>query len=536
MFLSSILAASIAVAPARMVEPLPGCEREFLQALNRTAQLSTKKDWVRTKAAAQLLPSPLITMEWKDATVPADQRTEFRAARDAAIKAWQLAIGDMKVQLVQKQARIQFGFQDTLPPNEDTAGPAGAVYFVTYTPKEPAVEAILALRRTARKQRISQLEVYNETLHAIGLALGLARSPRAVGATSRVEDIYSRRHPILEEEVRLAKDNLRISNLVRQSAQQKALVQVASPTLGLDRRDVDLGTSMQGEIVPFSVQIANSGKGTLRYSVIPDCSCFALGAIDPIPAGESQILRLAVQTENWPGTHQKELYIFSNDPEAPLKIIRVKFTAKPRFRFLTPNPTNVFQLPEDGLLQSIYLALDPQSPLKIRSATLNGREGAVSLTEWKGTLPDPELREGPRLRTGFSVKVLLSPDIGSGRVPLSLELLTDDPSLPLLRYSFFVQKGIASMPPSVYFGDLGKNSQQATVVLSKPGAKFIVTQITSGSKWVKAKVEPLPNGDQRIIVFYVGGAPKGELSTEITVTTSDKQQSKIVIPITGFVK
>lgn len=531
-WLASLALAQAPAAPiSAEIESFAGASGPYLQAIREVTRLAGAKNWTTAEQWAARLPNTEVTLTWADANVPANRRDEFRAARDQVLAEWRREFPNYRFVLVPKGGEVEVSFADTLPPNEDTATPAGAVFFSSFAPSETTVEGVFAVRRTAQRQMSTSTEVYNELMHALALHFGLGRTLLQGPITSRQEGFYSIRNRFSRPVTELIRNHMATNVRIRTLLRAKRAPLFNPPILNLDTRALELGEVSQGDVIPFSIQVANNGKNLLRYVITPDCSCFVIRSYEPVPGQGVALVRGEVRTRDFPGLQRKELYFFTNDPEAPLKVIPVRFKATPRFRVLGNNGLQTYQLPESGLLETIFIALDPKRPFQVKAIRLAGRDGGVDFKPWKGSLPDPELNEPAQPREGFQVRLLLSPDIGVGRVPLSLEIETDDPVQPIFMYSFFVQRGIAIIPNSLFFGDVGKDVRTGFVTLSRPDREFSVTKVEVDSPHFRARLIAGERGDQRLEVRYLGTAPKGTLQATMKVSTTDKDQPLITVPI-----
>lgn len=529
--LPSVLGLS-ALQPAPL-ELLPGSSEAFVSGVASVQSFAKKKDWKSARQVADKLPDETITYTWESEGLSEEQAQLFAQSRDEAFAAWKEAIANLKFVPVKSNPEILFTFEPTLPLNADTVGPAGAVYFPIYAPNEPTLEAVIAQRRTEKKLPVSGTEIFNEVLYSVAAHLGLARTPYGLVATFRSEGLTNARNRVTPVQRSIAEQNMLITKTLRESIAKKVVPDYEPSSIFFDQSEVSAKPVAQGEKIPLSIAISNRGKGTLRVAVVPECSCLSVAPIDPLEPEQTAVMRIQVNTEEWPGVHDKKLYVYSNDPDQPLRILKVHFEATPRYRFLRPAAGQIWQVPEDGILEGLFLAIDPEHPLELQKPVLYGRGGGVEMKPWEGVLADPELREEAKPRKGYQFRFLVSPDVGLGRVPFTLEIPTTDPSIPFVRYSFYVQKGIAVMPSAVYFGELGDKPMRATITVSRPGKAFNITKLESADPRVKAKFDPLENGDFRITVLFNPDSPLTALNSTLKIVTDDPEQAEIVLPVSG---
>ena len=96
----------------------------------------------------------------------------------------------------------------------------------------------------------------------------------------------------------------------------------------------------------------------------------------------------------------------------------------------------------------------------------------------------------------------------------------------------FVQKGIVSLPESVYLGS-PQGVSDSSLVLIRLGRPFKLKSISSDSKYLT--FETVPNTSTNpsaytIRVIYDGKAPEHRLKGTITIETDDANQPTIKIP------
>lgn len=244
-----------------------------------------------------------------------------------------------------------------------------------------------------------------------------------------------------------------------------------------------------------------------------------------------------VHTLDFPGTHRKRMIVYSNDAVMPVKEFFVSFQAAPRFRVLTNQPSDTYQVGEDGVTAKLYLFVNQDQPFKVKNAVLSGKAAAIEWREWTGSMADPQLNEPAKERVGYEFEILFSPDIGAGRQQVTLAIEADDPDLPTIYKSFYLQRGIAITSPELFLGTIGQKPVQASSMLIRPDTPFKITKIECDTPTLGAKYETLVEGHQyRIVVLYKGGAPAGYYSAKVTIHTDDPKQPKLVIDVTATVQ
>lgn len=524
--------------PAPPVEFQTGTNEWFQSTALSAMRLMESGKFTEASRILARLPDRTVTVFWDESAVPANQRGEFQAARKRAFDAWASIVPDLKFQFVTRGAEIHLGFAPTLPPNADSPGPAGAVFLTSPSPEDPTVDAVIALRRGAQGLPTTALDVSNEIVYAIGTHLGLARIPVPSTAMFRREERYNDFNKPLFAQGGTVARNLELIQRLRQDAASRRAVQFALPKLAINPTKFDAGSTVQGDVIQFSVQLTNPGRSPLRYTIVPDCGCFVVRQGAPIQPGETIAVPISILTREFPGNQRKNLFIYSNDPEASLRVLPVTFYAAPRFRFLWNEPSDTLIVGESGRSATLFLTYDPRQPIEVVGMTITGgATGSVSYEPWEGELADPQLGEGPRPRKGYRIDLLFGPNIGTGRREVGLEVETRDQVFRFVRHNFYLQRGIVALPSSVFFGQIGNEELRAVAMLRQPGRPFRITRIESDHAAIRATSERLKDGSEyRITVVYSGKADAGDLEATITIHTDDPSQPVIVIPVSAVVR
>jgi hypothetical protein len=499
-------------------------------------QLLEKGEFPAAQKLARKLPHRSFKIEWDDSGVPAARKSEFGIARDSAITAWKALLPDLKVELARK-GDIKIDFVPSLPPNADSPGPAGAVFFYSDAPEEPRLESVIALVRGEKKLSITPREVRNEVLFSIGSYLGLERMPRLGSAMDRREHLYDVDNRVLAFTANLAKQTLAVTDRIDQAIAKKRKLIPARPQIFVEPRKLTHGEVVQGDRVEFTCSITNRGNCPLRYRVVQDCGCIGIVSGTELDAGQTTMVRLVADTTEYPQGLDKTVFIYSNDPDEPSIQIPVHIDVTPKFRFLRRSNAPIELVTDQGLKLDVYLVLNDKSPLKPLKARIDGIAGVTEMVPWEGEIPDHELNEPSKHRKGYMITILAGPEVPPGRIPMTLAVDTDDKLFSSIRTTIYVQKGIVALPPSVYLGEMGKEPSTATFLVTRPGTKFKIQRIESGHPCLSATYElARDDWEYRVTIHYNGKADFGNLAGVLKVYTDDPKQPVIQVPVTGVVR
>ncbi len=530
------------VLASLLAQPVPGPELNlgtnqwFQQSAVAVMRDLEAGRFAAAKSGAARLPDASVTLGWDEAGLSASQKASFAEARDRALAAWKEAYPALTFKTVAKSPEIKFSFAPTLPPNADTIGPAAAVFLTSQDPSDPTVDAVIALRRGRANAPAQAMDIHNEVVFAIGTHLGMARVPIPGSAMFRTEEIYRQWQRPVSNLGGIIRQNFELGAMLRKYAAEQKRIVPALPQIGTDPIRYDNPNAVQGDQLTFTIQVVNRGKAPLRYNFVPDCSCFFIRQGTSVPPGESYTIPITVDTTFFPGKQSKNLYLYSNDPDSPVRVFPVTFEAKPRYRFLWDEMTDVLQVDDAGRVAVVYLIVEESKPLQVKSMQVaGGVSGVVSFEPWEGERADPAMGEPSRKRKGYRAEILFSSSVGEGRRPVSLEVETTDEVFTRINFPFFLQRGIVALPSQLYLGELqAKRPSTGTVIISRPGKTFKVTRVTSNSPHITGRAEAIPDRqDLRVVVNYDGKAETGDFEATLTVHTDDPKQPTVPVRVTA---
>lgn len=500
-------------------------------------------DFAGAKKLAALLPKVKIRIEWDDSKVPAKRRAEFAEARDRALSEWARFGAWFKYEFG-KPADIKVTFVPSLPPNADTPIAAGAVFMFSEDPKDPRLEAVIALSRGVPAEQVEAIDVHNEFGYALAAYSGLARSIANGVFSFRTE--LPNRVPNLARpiELRLSSRNIDASEKLRQYANSKTRVTPAKPQLLLEPLKVEGGSYLQGETPIFSLQLTNVGNAPLHITTVPDCGCLVSKAPSVMQAGDTAVLKVAVDTTEFVGQLKKRVILYANDAMRPIRHIPIELYAKPLYRLLCPTGTTVVVGPEGGR-QEVYLVLPDGVELEPQEVRVDGISGAVAFGPWSGVLADPDMNEGAMQRKGYKFTISYGPDAPPGRLNSTLLIRTNSQDVltrnaekfEVLTQALIVQKGIVALPEQLRLGEISNTPRRFFFLLSRPGKPFKIRGVDSGSPFLDCRFQAVrEQWEYRITVEFDGKAGFGLLKSSITIKTDDPSQKEIAVPFDAIVR
>jgi len=516
---------------------IPGSSPGFQTNVQMVQEAVAAGDWVEAKRLADRLPSYDLRIEWDDSGLTDLQRTLFVKARDEAIATAEEWLPELQVSFG-RPGDVKVSFAPSLPPNADSPGPAGAVYMFSPATGDPVIEAVLALVRGEDKRPMDVFEVKNELFYLVGSYFGMARMPRPGTVMFRQEEQYFVLSKWGLYERKLVERLVALSDRVRKSVAEKKDLGFAAPEIFVTPNELTHQPVTQNSPMKLSLQVTNRGKSALNYAIVPDCSCFGIDSYDSVlEPGETTIVPIAINTFNFVGKLQKNIYVYSNDPEQPVKRIPFSTTVRPAYRFVNVKDDPAVIVGDDGATFETILVVEDGVDFKVKRIAVNGVMAAVTYDEWTGTLDNPELGEGPKKRKGYLIRALIGPNFPAGRAAMQFTVETDHAVFKNLYHQINAQNGIVAVPLSIYFGNIGNEPARASVVITRPGRPYKIKKVVSDVSFITPSVEPYRGETEyKIVATYDGKAPLGRLFAQIEVHTDDPKQPIVYVPIEGTVR
>ena len=517
---------------------LPGMNPYFHQAVLKVEGYLAKKDFVGAAKAVRMLPSNQVRLEWDDAKVPEADKEDFESARDRAIGQFRTILKKLEFEIVKKGGDIKITFVGTIPKQGDAPLPPGAAFMFSEGPDDPRVEGVIALKRGNPLQPSSASDVQNEVQYAIGSYFGLTSA--RVGSTIMARMDMPRESPnrFSLYDGNLSATAIRIGDQLRDAISKKKVLQPAIPQIRMSTATLTPPDAVQGQQVPMSVQVTNTGNAPLVLKMLPDCSCVSVTPGFQLEAGDTGLIRINIDTTDFPGDLSKHVIVLSNDAERPVLEIPIRLMVAYRYQFISPVGDTIL-MQDGGVDAEIYLVVPADRPMGIREARIDGIPTDLTFEPWQGKLTDPDEKDPtPIDRRGYLFKLRMGDVLPPGRASATLIVQTDDKQFPELRYNISTQKGIVAVPSMVYMGELS-GPRKYDFLVSRPRVNFEITRIESDTKQFSASIAPIKEKDrweQKVTLIYDGKGTPGKLEAMLTLYTNDPKQPKILVPVRGSIR
>lgn len=519
---------------AKPFEMPVGTNAEFQSLVASVVADAHAGKWEAARAKAELLPQTTLAIDYDDQSVPAELRKEYRQGFDDAIAAWKQGMPELAITL-SKGGGLKLSYAPELAANPETGLPRGAAPFWSVSGAQ-RLEYVIGLQRSKPLTPINQNHVMQETVFAIGSWLGLAQVPVPGKALARTDTLSQFIPPIDRSVTAPARQLIEFSDRIRAAVKARTPIQMAVPRAVLGLNQFNGEPIDEGKFYRFSIPISNNGDGDLRVTMVPDCSCFQFEGPDRIAPGQTGIFKVASDTRGFIGPQQKALYFYTNDPEEPVRMFRVSEFVRPRFRVVDGQRGKPVAADAQGARATVYVYAPSGTPFKIVESAVSGVAGVVSVKPLNEPIADALMGEGPKARIGYRIDVLMSPADVTGRVPVSINLKTDDPSIPYLTHQLILQKGIASDPEELYFGTGPRKTRTRTAVLESAGEPFKVLGVEGSDPAVSATYTQVTPDQVQVTVVLKDTVDFGDFTGEVRVKTDSPSQPIVRIRLRARVQ
>jgi|GEM_PF-3180192 len=504
------------------------------------------KDFTGAKDLMAQMPRQRLAILWDDAAVPSSLRTEYRKARDNAVKNFiagmplDVVVSSPTDPLSHKLSRapdIKFEFSPKLATPDGASEPLGIAVFFTDPTSTAPFDAVIGLKIGQPLKYKTPIEINNDVGFAMSQYFGMAQSPIIGSFAYHVDSPSGYPNSGIRIDHLVLQQNIDLMATLQNAITEKRQIFPASSKLFIDPEKVEVNQqTIEGDRIDIGFQITNTGSGPLQMQLIPDCSCFSPQDAQPVAAGQSIVYHVAMDTTHYRGDVHKELYLLTNDPDRPAMTIPVDLKITPRYQIFTPNGTSLVAN-GDSVDTSIYMTTDG-GPMKIVGATISGYQGHVQVAPWKGFLGDPPVsNKDAHPLSGYKFTIHCGPGVLLGRSMYTLNIATTDATFPTINSTFFVQRGVEVVPGSVALGDLPGGSTSVNLVLDSAVNPFKILSMSCDIPHFKMKLLTSAYGKTiKVSLVYDGLAVAGPVQGKITIHTNLPNQKLIVVPVQGTIE
>lgn len=500
---------------------------------NQVAEVETfmnSGDFASARKSAEFLPKRTFRIGIDLNRVPPEGRQSFRDAFNRALGDW----GVEAIYSVQNP-NVKIVFDERLAVDPILNGPANLSAFTSKSTVTPQLVVHLGLVRGPENRRATPGDVYNDVRHAMGLYLGLAPTtlPHYLMCPSAPTD---ERRAVTLPESRSVRATLAFADYLKKNIDQHHAVGISrSSKLSFSPQAFE-GSGIQGDVMDLPITLTNSGPGKLTINAIGDCGCVVPESGDPVAPGKTGALKLRLETREFYGPLERNVILFSNDPNLPMSVIPIHMKLTPRYRFVPESGPTLVTEP-GGKHFNVYFFTPKNHQFEVTNVQGLGIDGVtMTFAPWSGKLADPELGEGSMDRVGYKLDVFVPDSVPGGRKSLGLAVVTTNNQYPTVYANVNVQKGIVALPTQLYLGAVRNKPKEVTIKISRPGQPFLIKSAQTDNEHIQIKsVEPDGVGEYRLLIATDGKLEVGEINSKITVHTDDKAQPEIVVGVIGTV-
>lgn len=551
---SNAMAASVQAAPSQALQVIvpdisAGSNQSFLRTVEEIKKDLSLSQFEAARAKAAFLPNRVVNIRYDDSNVPKTFRADYFSALQNALNAWQ---GGLPVRFQFFSTTDPLYSQQGLKPNmaieyvdhlanSGTDGVPLSVATFNHGADQP-YEIVIGLKRGAPLKASTQLEVGNSIKYGISQYFGLQPNPNPAAFAHLVNGPDAGTHIGLPAEKGIADQNLEIIDALNQAIAAKQVVPAVAPRMSLDPHSITVSKGVvQGDQLVIVLQMTNIGTGALKTMLIPDCSCFSQSAPIALNPNQTGLYKIVMDTSTYGAAVHKELYLYTNDPDSPYTVVPVDVNIVRRYRFTTHSSSTQAVGPENFEITNFIL--DQKSTKVTEDLVFYGTNAkalgwTVQPASFKVTKKDflTEATIDGKKQTVKGYRFTITPPakFKNQRVPVTLNVSTDDPVFHTVSNTIYVQNGIVATPSEVFLGPVGDSFTTFTVNVAWPGRSFKVL----GAKLDLPQFAVSTSGSgagasHDIILKYLHKPGSGPISATLVVRTNIPGQPEVRIPVSG---
>ena len=237
----------------------------------------------------------------------------------------------------------------------------------------------------------------------------------------------------------------------------------------------------------------------------------------------------------------KELYLFTNDSGASEITIPVDVNIKRRFRFITQSSVHQSTGSLDASITNLtihhgerhiveYLEFYGPS-VKPLGWTVQPAGFHVSESPFHGKV---KVGDGEQTIDGYRFLITIPKDFKNQRVPVTLNLSTNDSVFGAINNTIYLQNGIVCDPSPVFLGPVGQSFRPFSVQVSWPAHQFRI--LSASINLPQFSVRTSGNGlgsSHTITIRYLRKPGFGPIQATLTLRTNSPSQPIIKVPVSG---
>ena len=332
---------------------------------------------------------------------------------------------------------------------------------------------------------------------------------------------------------------------VAQEAKKASTDSAKAPRLTIVDPIKDFGTVPKGQKLDWSFEIKNTGTSDLEIiAAKPTCGCTVADFDKVIKPGATGKLSAHVDTTNFAGPISKGVTVESNDPTAPTAQVTLTAVVKPYVEAYPAGFVRFNMLQGDTEKQSVVLYSEEDDPFEIVKIESPQDWIRVDSKKAEGESVVPKIGKAGQAQYKLDITVG-GPDTKLGPIAEKVHVITNSKHQPeyWVSVSGVVRPTYRVEPTAINFGEVAPMDTAATRVVTlrsnnlKAPETFTVTKAESGVAGVTAEFKPTDKkGEYEVTLHVDKNAKPGALDGKVMISTNDKVNPVIEIPIKGTVK
>ncbi len=318
-----------------------------------------------------------------------------------------------------------------------------------------------------------------------------------------------------------------------------------APRLSLVEPVKDFGTVPKGEKLDWSFEIKNTGTSDLEIlAAKPACGCTVADFDKVIKPGGTGKVTAHVDTTNFAGPISKAVMLETNDPSAPSAQITISAIVKPYVEAFPNGFVRFNMIQGDTEKQSVTLYSEEETPFEIVKIETPSEWIKADYAKLDSASALPKVGRAGQNQYRLDITVG-GDDAKIGPLAEKIHIVTNSKHQPEYWVSVtgVVRPSIRIEPTMVNFGEVSPSDTGATRVVRlrsndlKTPEAFVVTKAESGVPGLTTTIAATDKKGEYEVTLQVGkDAKPGAIDGNVTLYTSDKVKSTVVIEVKGTVK
>jgi|GEM_PF-866324 len=308
------------------------------------------------------------------------------------------------------------------------------------------------------------------------------------------------------------------------------VTQSDQPDIEFDAESKDLGTIFQMDTYGCSFKFKNAGTARLVVQrATSSCGCAApVLSEKELDPGEEAELNVELKSEMAEGPVVRSLMVKSNDPDEPIKKLKIEAKVVPR---LPVKPKSVY-------FRKVRKSERPTASLEVGPPNVEG----IRSVEVKSTTDQftHKLQPVDGEKGRYRLDVSIADDAALGRNAGWIEFFLNGETEPCarVRVTAYLVGDIEVEPARLTFrGVQGVETDLRPLrVMSSTDRTFRVLGVNTDVPVLKTELVPIEKGKQYSVIARLSpDAAAGQVRGKITIRTDNAEQPEIVVPVFGVI-